>query len=120
MLANKNILQRVYRFFAILVILGLAWTGFLWLTQAPPVDAIPSLLMVWATAIVLLLAFFPVVNGSLQPNDIAIIHQALEEKDEFVLVAAKGGFKSALVLDDFSRVIAHKTLGSLIEEVGRI
>jgi len=59
MLLYKNILQRAYRFFAILVILGLAWTGFLWLTQAPPMDAIPSLLMVWATAIVLLLAFFP-------------------------------------------------------------
>lgn len=336
MLANKNILQRVYRFFAILVILGLAWAGFLWLTQAPPIDAIPSLLMVWATAIVLLLAFFPsvlsnvgklkvgdvefelrdsvksantqnfisvsdlssayqmtnqgdagglqtilaralespgkpvllvidlqeqkitraflfaflmlmdllservivafaaprksatepenlniadivglvsgkkllhayyrrfpslmnifirekgitsvlepsgliqtpsselilglydqcrvqisqdiqnekgrytgskhpemderlsrqeiekwlkdvlnhrAVNGSLQPDDIAAIHQALEEKDDFVLVAANVGFKSALVLDDFSRVIAHKTLGSLIEEADRI
>lgn len=59
MFANKTILQRVYRFFAILIILGLAWAGFLWLTQAPPVDAIPSLLMVWTTAIILLLAFFP-------------------------------------------------------------
>ncbi len=53
MLVNKNILQRAYRFFAILIILGFAWTGFLWLTQAPPVGAIPSLLMVWTTAIIL-------------------------------------------------------------------
>jgi len=56
-----KILERVYRFIAILIILGLVWGGFLWLVQAPPVDAIPSLLMVWATAIVLLLAFFPSV-----------------------------------------------------------
>jgi len=54
-----------------------------------------------------------VVDGSLQSADIATIHQALEEKDGFVLVAADGGFKSALALDDFSRVIAHKILGQL-------
>jgi hypothetical protein len=340
MLVNKNILQRAYRFFATLIILGLAWTGFLWLTQAPPIDAIPSLLMVWATAIILLLAFFPsvlsnvgklkvgdvefelrdsvksantqnfvsvsdlssayqmtsqgdagglqailaralespgkpvllvidlqeqkitraflfaflfaflmlmdllselvivafaaprktanepdnlniadivglisgkklllayhrrfpslmnifirekeiasvlepsgliqtpsselilglydqcraqisqdiqnekgrytelehpemderlsrreiekwlkdvfnhrVVNGALQTGDIATIHQALEEKNDFVLVGANGGFKSALVLDDFSRVIAHKALGSLVEKADKI
>jgi len=54
-----------------------------------------------------------VVDGSLQSADIATIHQALEEKDDFVLVAADGGFKSALALDDFSRVIAHKILGQL-------
>ncbi len=58
--ANKKF-ERVYRFAAILMILGLAWAGFVWLTQAPPVDALPALLMVWATAIVLLLAFFPSV-----------------------------------------------------------
>lgn len=34
----------------------MAWIGFIWLTQAPPVDVLPSLLMVWATAIVLVLA----------------------------------------------------------------
>lgn len=56
--------ERVYRFVAILIILGMAWVGFVWLTQAPPVDALPSLLMVWATAIVLLLAFFPSVLGN--------------------------------------------------------
>ena len=61
MFANKIILQRVYRFFAILIILSSAWAGFLWLTQAPPVGALPSLLMVWATAIILFLAFFPSV-----------------------------------------------------------
>lgn len=61
MFANKFALQRVYRFFALLIILGLAWGGFLWLTQAPPVDPLPSLLMVWGTAAVLLLAFFPSV-----------------------------------------------------------
>lgn len=54
-----------------------------------------------------------VVNGAMQPADIAIIHQALEEKDDFVLVTENSGFKSALVLDDFSRVIAHKALGSI-------
>jgi hypothetical protein len=60
--ANKNkIFKNVFRVIAILVILGMAWVGFIWLTQAPPVDALPSLLMVWATAIVLLLAFFPSV-----------------------------------------------------------
>lgn len=47
------------RFFAILLILLLTWSGFIWLTQAPPVDAAPALLMAWATAIFLLLAFFP-------------------------------------------------------------
>ncbi|MBI5351052.1 MAG: hypothetical protein HZB50_00275 [Chloroflexi bacterium] len=73
MLVNKNIFQRAYRFFAILIILGFAWAGFLWLTQAPPIDAIPSLLMVWATAIILLLAFFPSVLsnvGRLKVGDV--------------------------------------------------
>ncbi len=58
---KRKTFEHTYRFVAILVILGLAWAGFVWLTQAPPVDALPSLLMVWATAIVLLLAFFPSV-----------------------------------------------------------
>ncbi|MBI3165474.1 MAG: hypothetical protein HYZ24_12395 [Chloroflexi bacterium] len=73
MLVNKNIFQRAYRFFAILIILGFAWAGFLWLTQAPPIDAIPSLLMVWATAMMLLLAFFPSVLsnvGRLKVGDV--------------------------------------------------
>jgi hypothetical protein len=61
-----------------------------------------------------------VVNGALQTGDIATIHQALEEKNDFVLVGANGGFKSALVLDDFSRVIAHKALGSLVEKADKI
>jgi hypothetical protein len=58
---NGKMLERAYRFVAILIILGSAWAGFVWLTQAPPVDALPALLMVWATAVVLLLAFFPSV-----------------------------------------------------------
>ncbi len=73
MLANKRNFQRAYRFVAILIILGLTWVGFLWLVQAPPVDSIPSLLMVWVTAIVLLLAFFPsVLNnvGKLKVGDV--------------------------------------------------
>jgi hypothetical protein len=53
--------------------------------------------------------------SSLLTSDIAKIHQALEEKNDFVLVAANGGFKSVLDLDDFSRGIAHKALGSLVE-----
>ncbi len=61
-----------------------------------------------------------VVDVSLQRTDIATIHHALDEKDDFVLVAENGGFKSALVLDDFSRVIAHKAIGSLAEEAARI
>jgi hypothetical protein len=61
MSANKSKTFVAYRFIAILIILGLAWVGFVWLTQAPPVDALPALLMVWATAIVILLAFFPSV-----------------------------------------------------------
>lgn len=56
---------------------------------------------------------YRVVNDSLQAGDVVIIHQALAEKDDFVIVAANGGFKSALVIDDFSRLIAHKALGSL-------
>ena len=56
-----------------------------------------------------------VVDVSLEPADVAIIDQALEESADFVLVAVNGGFKSVLVLDDFSRVIAHKTLDSLVE-----
>ena len=73
MLANRRNFQRAYRFVAILIILGLAWASFLWLVQAPPVDTIPSLLMVWATAIVMLLAFFPsVLNhvGKLKLGDV--------------------------------------------------
>jgi hypothetical protein len=73
MLANNKKLQRAYRFIAILNILGLAWAGFLWLVQAPPVEALPSLLMVWATAILMLLAFFPsVLNnvGKLKVGDV--------------------------------------------------
>lgn len=47
------------RFLTTLLILLFTWAGFIWLTQAPPVEAVPALLMVWATAIFLLLAFFP-------------------------------------------------------------
>jgi hypothetical protein len=55
----KYLLQRTSRLLTILFVLGLVWVGFLWLTQSPPVDAIPAVLMVWATAIILLFAFFP-------------------------------------------------------------
>jgi len=62
MSVNKNTkFGNVFRVIAIFFILGMVWVGFIWLTQAPPVDALSSLLMVWATAIVLLLAFFPAV-----------------------------------------------------------
>jgi hypothetical protein len=64
MFAKKK-LQQAYRFITILIVLGLTWAGFLWLVQASQVDAIPSLLMAWATAIVMLLAFFPSVLNNL-------------------------------------------------------
>jgi|GEM_PF-4827680 len=70
-----KILEHAYRFIAILIILGLVWGAFLWLVQSPPVDAIPSLLMVWATAVVLLLAFFPSVLsnvGKLKVGDMEL------------------------------------------------
>lgn len=56
-----------------------------------------------------------VVDASMLAADIAKIHQALEEENDFVLVAENAGFKSVLNLDDFSRVIAHRALGSLTE-----
>lgn len=67
MMTNKTkyLLQRTSRLLLIMLILGLVWAGFLWLTQSPPVDAIPVVLMVWATAIILLLALFPSVLSSI-------------------------------------------------------
>lgn len=57
-----------------------------------------------------------VVDVLLLSADVAGIHQALEEKDDYVIVAAKSGFGSALALDDFSLSITHKALGVLVEE----
>jgi hypothetical protein len=62
---SNSWLRRIPRFLTILLILGLVWAGFLWLTQSPPVDAIPAVLMVWTTAIILLLALFPSILSNI-------------------------------------------------------
>jgi hypothetical protein len=110
MLANKSIIQRAYRFIAILIILGLAWASFLWLVQAPPVDAIPSLLMVWATAIVMLLAFFPsVLNhvGKLKVGDVEF------ELRDSIRNANTQNFVSVSDLSSAYQMTDHRDAGGL-------
>lgn len=74
-----NAAPRVYRALILLLVLTLAWGGFIWLVQAPPVDAIPALLMVWTTAIVLLLAFFPSVLDSLRKIKVGDVEFEMRE-----------------------------------------
>lgn len=110
MRAKKKFSQGVYRFIAILSILGLAWAGFVWLTQAPPVDALPALLMVWATAIVLLLAFFPSVLsrvGKLKVGDLEL------ELQDTVKDAKAQNFVSGADLSSAYQMTSQRDAGGL-------
>lgn len=110
MRAKKKFSQGVYRFIAILSILGLAWSGFVWLTQAPPVDALPALLMVWATAVVLLLAFFPSVLsrvGKLKVGDLEL------ELQDTVKDAKAQNFVSGADLSSAYQMTSQRDAGGL-------
>lgn len=110
MSANKSKTFDAYRFIAILFILGSAWAGFVWLTQAPPVDALPALLMVWATAIVLLLAFFPSVLsrvGKLKVGEVEL------ELQDTVKSANTQNFVSVTDLSSAYQMTSQRDAGGL-------
>lgn len=53
--------KAVLKFVFIILIIAVAWYGFLYLVGDPPIDTTPALLMVWISVIVLLFALFPKV-----------------------------------------------------------
>jgi len=100
----------LHRFLVILALISLVWVGFLYLVYALGIDSTSALLMVWVSAILILIALFPSVLkrlknfklkfGSME-FEIALrkaiedsgIHDLLSHENlEQALVIEKGGF----------------------------
>lgn len=56
---NPSTKKWLIRIAPVLVVLGLAWFGFIRLVVKPPMATTPVLIMVWASVLILLLALFP-------------------------------------------------------------
>lgn len=88
--------KRIFDFFAISLIIVIAWLLFLYLVDSPPISTTPSLIMVWTSVIVLLLGLFP--NIIVRVKRIKSMDFELELQ-ETVAKASSQGFVSISDLD---------------------
>lgn len=107
--------KRIFDFFAISLIIVIAWILFLYLVDSPPISTTPSLIMVWASVIVLLIGLFPDRIKRIKVKDFEL------ELQETVAKASSQGFVSISDLDQpfFSKKENFSNLTEIISSAIR-
>lgn len=88
--------KRIFDFFAISLILVIAWFLFLYLVYSPPISTTPALIMVWASVAVLLIGLFPGILDKAKRIKVKDFELELEET---VAKASSQGFVSISDID---------------------
>ena len=88
--------KRIFDFFAISLIMVIALFLFLYLVDPPPISTTPSLIMVWASVIVLLVGLFPGILERIKSIKVKDFELGLQET---VAKASSQGFVSISDLD---------------------
>ncbi|MDX9859233.1 MAG: hypothetical protein RBT76_15725 [candidate division Zixibacteria bacterium] len=82
-------MKRLLAFAFVALIISGAWYSFLQIVNDPPIDTTPALIMVWVSAIMLLLALFPGVLDRIKK--VKIKDFELELQDSVEKAASQGG-----------------------------
>jgi hypothetical protein len=71
--------KQYYRAIALIFILSGVWFGFIRLVKKPPLDTTSVMIMVWVTAVILILALFPSILNNLKKVKVGNVEIELQE-----------------------------------------
>jgi hypothetical protein len=106
------------KFIFIIGVLAGAWVGFLYLVDKPPIDTTPALVMVWISAIILLIAVFPKIFDKIKRLKVKDFEIELQET---VKRTSEEDFISMDELDDyvFSQKGSFRNLTDILRQAKR-
>lgn len=118
----KSFISRYFKptlkFVFIIGVLTGAWFGFVYLVGKPPIDTTPALVMVWISAIILLLAVFPKIFDRIKRLKVKDFEIELQET---VKKTSEEDFISMDELDDyvFSQKGSFRNLTNILRQARR-
>jgi hypothetical protein len=114
----KPVIRRTITFLTVAAVLAAGWYGFLSMVKAPPIDATPALIMVWASVFVLLFVLFPNLLDKVKKIKVKDFELELQE------TVAKATSRDYLSIPDFDEHLFStkgdfRNLGDIIEQALR-
>lgn len=112
------VIKRALIFLVVAAIIAGAWYGFLLIVKAPPIDATPALIMVWASVFVLLFTLFPNILDKVKKIKVKDFELELQET---VAKATSKDYLSIPTFDEhiFSTKGDFRNLSDIIEQALR-